>query len=190
MFRVQRHWVISAVHVVNHTHTRTVAGFFQNIMGSMCEWGNYKVSVTKIMLYGSFASHLKPLPVESVFEVDTWSKTQTRTSSIGTDRPAVLWVATEGLRWYWCLLLWLNHRTTSWRHRVTWNTTPPRPPPTKFTVRSFLSSSRLAFVNTLWPVFLPTRQQGALHCLSESHTLVCPCGIGWNSQLFFCLFGD
>lgn len=56
-----------ALYAHNHTHThlQTVTGRFQNVMVSMCEWGNYTMSFTTTMLYGWFDSLCKPFPVDA-----------------------------------------------------------------------------------------------------------------------------
>lgn len=51
-------------HTTTHT-AQTVTGLSQTVMASMCEWGNYTVSFTTIMLFGSFESHYKSFPVSS-----------------------------------------------------------------------------------------------------------------------------
>lgn len=59
----QRQWVIFTIRTPPHTHLQTVTGHFQHVMVSMCEWGNYTMSFTMTILFGSFDSDCKPFPV-------------------------------------------------------------------------------------------------------------------------------
>lgn len=80
---VQRQWVIFALHAHAHTHThpQTVTGLSQNVMVTMCEWGNYTV------IHDDNALRLIWLSLQTISsQLSCWSKPflhlfQTQTSS-------------------------------------------------------------------------------------------------------------